>query len=183
MFMDMSETPNYTTKPTSDQLDDDIYRQLKALARSMMASERDNHTLSATDLVHEAFVKLSVADLSFNDQKHHYHTFARQMRRVLVNHSHHKNAQKNQGVAIHFTDSLGLADNGLADFSTINQAIDHLESMDSRSARCIELFYFTALNQVQAAAYMDLSLATFERDLKFGRVIIHQFLDQGGASP
>ena len=173
---------NKRTLPTSEHLDDDIYRQLKALARCMMASERENHTLSATDLVHEAFVKLSLADLSFNDQKHHYQVFARQMRRVLVNHSHHKNAKKNQGIQIHFTDSLGLAEGGMADFSAINQAIDHLETLDTRSARCIELFYFTALTQQQAAEYMDLSLATFERDLKFGRVIIHQYLDQRGPS-
>ena len=148
----------------------------------MMARERDNHTLSATDLVHEAFVKLSLAELSFNDQKHLYQTFARQMRRVLVNHSHHKNAQKNQGVQIHFTDSLGLTAGGVSDFSTISQAIDHLENLDTRSARCIELFYFTVLNQQQAAEYMGLSLATFERELKFGRVIIHQYLDQRGPS-
>jgi|GEM_PF-3035205 len=167
---------------TDQQLNDDIYRQLKTLARTMMANERDNHTLSATDLVHEAFLKLSVADLSFNDQKHHYLTFARQMRRVLVNYSHHKNAQKNQAVVVSFTDSLGLADEHFTDFSVISEAIDHLQSLDDRSARCIELFYFTGLNQQQAADYMRLSLATFERDLKFGRVILHQYLDAFGTA-
>lgn len=166
---------------TNQELDEDIYRQLKALARTMMAKERDNHTLSATDLVHEAFLRLSVADLSFNDQQHHYQTFARQMRRVLVNYSHHKNAQKNQAVVVSFTDSLGLTDNHFTDFSRISDAIDYLQALDDRSARCIEMFYFTGLSQKQAADYMGLSLATFERDLTFGRVILHQYLDQSGA--
>ncbi len=162
----------------SGQLGEDIYRQLKSLARQMMARERANHTLSATDLVHEAFVKLSVADLSFNDRQHHFKTFARQMRRVLVNHSYHKNSKKNQGEAIHFTDSLGLAGDGFTDFNVISLAIDHLEQLDQRSAQCIELTYFTDLSQVQAAELMGISLATLERDLKFGRVIIQEYMDQ-----
>ncbi len=174
-----------THKPThkAAELDDDIYRQLKSLARQLMAKERDNHTLSATDLVHEAFMKLSVSDLSFNDQKHHFKTFARQMRRVLVNYSHHKNSQKNKAESVHFTDSLGLATDGFADFNEINKAIDRLEKLDQRSAQCIELIYFTNLNQAQAAQYMGISLATLERDLKFGRVIIQEYIDQLNNTP
>lgn len=162
----------------SADLGEGIYRQLKSLARQMMTKERANHTLSATDLVHEAFVKLSVAELSFSDQKHHFQTFARQMRRVLVNYSYHKNSQKNQGEAVHFTDALGLVDGGFVDFNAINRAIDRLEQLDQRSAQCIELTYFTDLSQAQAAEYMGISLATLERDLKFGRVIIHEYIDQ-----
>ncbi len=167
----------------SSELGDEIYRQLKTLARQLMAKERANHTLSATDLVHEAFMKLSVSDMSFNDQKHHFQTFARQMRRVLVNYSHHKNAQKNKAEAVHFTDSLGLAGDGFTDFNQINNAIDRLEQLDQRSAQCVELIYFTNLNQTQAAKYMGISLATLERDLKFGRVIIHEYIDQQNSTP
>ena len=160
-----------------ETLDEVIYHQLRSLARKMMAKERSNHTLSATDLVHEAFAKLSVVDLSFNDQQHYFHTFARQMRRVLVNYAQHKNRQKNQAVVLHFTDSLGIADNSFADFTQIDHAINHLESIDERSAKTIELVYFTHLSQTQAAEYLGVSLATLERDLKFGRVIIHGFID------
>ena len=142
-----------------------------------MSNERKNHTLSATDLVHEAFVKLSVSDMSFNDQKHYVQTFARQMRRVLVNYSYYKNSNKNNASITTFTDSLGLIDDNFTDFNEINKAIDHLELMDKRSAQCVELVYFTNLNQVQAAKYLKISLATLERDLKFGRVIIHEYID------
>ncbi|WP_395373838.1 sigma-70 family RNA polymerase sigma factor [Marinicella sp. W31] len=161
----------------SEALDQEIYQQLKSLARKLMAKERHNHTLSATDLVHEAFVKLSVSDMSFNDQKHYFHTFTRQMRRVLVNYAHHKNSQKNKADIVLYTESLGLAENYFADFSEIDKAIDHLELLDKRSAQSIELVYFTHLSQPEIAKYLDVSLATLERDLKFGRVIIHEYLD------
>lgn len=142
-----------------------------------MAKERENHTLSATDLVHEAFMKLSVSDMSFNDQKHYFQTFARQMRRVLVNYAHHKNTQKNKADTVLYTDSLALVDRQFVDFNEIDQAINHLELMDKRSAESIELAYFTNLTQAQIAQYLDVSIATLERDLKFGRVIIHEFID------
>ncbi len=160
-----------------ESLDEEIYQQLRSLARKMMAKERSNHTLSATDLVHEAFAKLSVGDLSFNDQQHYFYTFARQMRRVLVNYAIKKNRQKNQAEVLHFSDSMGLAENNFADFTQIDQAINHLENLDRRSARTIELIYFTHLSQAQAAEYLGVSLATLERDLKFGRVIIQEFID------
>jgi len=167
----------YSENNSNASLEEEVYQQLKSLARKLMAKERDNHTLSATDLVHEAFVKLSASELSFNDQKHYFQTFARQMRRVLVNYSYYKNSQKNHANIILFTESLGLMDSAFSDFNEINNAIDKLESLDERSAQCIELVYFTSLSQCQAAELMDISLATLERDLKFGRVVIHEYID------
>ncbi len=162
---------------TNESLEEEIYQQLKSLARKLMSKERDNHTLSATDLVHEAFVKLSSTELSFNDQKHYFQTFARQMRRVLVNYSYYKNSQKNNANIVLYTDSLGLMESAFSDFNEINNAIDKLESLDKRSARSIELVYFTNLTQTQAAKLLSISLATLERDLKFGRVVIHEYID------
>jgi len=164
-------------KTKNEPLDKLIYQQLKSLARKLMVKERDNHTLSATDLVHEAFMKLSNVELSFNDKKHYYQTFARQMRRVLVNYSYHKNSKKHKGVVVHYTDALGLMNDNFADFNQINNAIEHLQQLDGRSARCLELVYFTQLSQTQAAKCLGISLATLERDLKFGRIVIHEFID------
>ncbi len=160
----------------NESLDEVIYQQLKSLARKLMVKERNNHTLSATDLVHEAFVKLSHSAHSYNDQKHYFHTFARQMRHVLVNHSYHKKTKKNKGISIFYTDSLGLVDNDYLDFTEINNAIEALKKMDQRSAHCIELIYFTDLKQSQAARMMGISLPTLERDINFGRAFINEFI-------
>jgi len=167
----------------NSSLDQALYQQLKRLANKLMSKERENHTLSPTDLVHEAFVKLSGAELSFEGQKHHFRTLARQMRRVLSNYGRHRSASKNQGAfaAVHYTDSLGLVDSQ-PDFSHINAAIDELASMDERSAESIELVYFAALPQAQAAQYLGVSLATLERDIKFGRVFITEYIHSMGDS-
>lgn len=67
--------------------DDLIYQQLKTVANKLMGKERKNHTLSPTDLVHEAYVKLSDSQLPFANQKHYFRTLARQMRRVLIDYA------------------------------------------------------------------------------------------------
>lgn len=164
----------------NNPLDELIYTQLKNLARKMMSRERANHTLSATDLVHEAFAKLAPSKLSYNDQRHYFHTFARQMRRVLLNHAKQKKAQKNHAEMIYWTESLGVSQSMMIEFDVFNDAIESLEQLDKRSAMAIELVYFTELNQSQAAEVLDVSIATLERDLKFGRVVIHEYIDDLG---
>ncbi|MCX7555080.1 sigma-70 family RNA polymerase sigma factor [Marinicella sp. S1101] len=161
-------------------LDEVIYLQLKQLARKLIAKERTDHTLSATDLVHEAFAKLLPSHLSFNDQKHYYYTFARQMRRVLLNHATHKNTKKNNADVMVWTESLGVSQQLVVEFDVFNQALEYLEKLETRSAQAIELVYFTELTQAQAAACLSISLATLERDLKFGRVVIHKYLENAG---
>jgi len=78
-----------------------------------------------------------------------------------------------------YTDALGLGD-AQADFTHISDAIDGLEQMDQRSAESIDLVYFAALAQAQAAEYLDVSLATLERNLKFGRAYISEYIHNLG---
>lgn len=158
-------------------LDEVVYQQLKRLARGLMVSERQGHTLSPTDLVHEAYLKLSSSAATFRDEQHYFRTLARQMRRVLMDHGRGKASQKRQGQAVQYTDSLGLSD-GTVDFSSIDAAFDALREMDQRTAESVELVYFAALPQSKAASLMDISVATLERDLKFGRAFINEYLHQ-----
>jgi len=174
---DMSEN-DHSNKPSLDEV---IYLQLKAMANKLMVKERRNHTLSPTDLVHEAFVKLSDCDASFSDQKHYFRTLARQMRRVLIDYgkkySRLKNKNKVNNMA--YTDSLGLVDSTV-DFTYISDAIEDLESMDELSAEAIDLVYFAALPQAQAAEHLNVSLATLERNLKFGRAYVNEYIHNLG---
>ena len=162
-------------------LDDMIYHQLKTMANKLMVKERKNHTLSPTDLVHEAFVKLSDCDELFLNKKHYFRTLARQMRRVLIDYGR-KNARlknKNKVNNLTYTDSMGLLDSAV-DFSYISDALEELEMMDSSSAEAIDLVYFAALPQPQAAEYLNISLSTLERNLKFGRAYINEFIHNLG---
>ncbi len=166
---------------TDVSLDDIIYQQLKTMANKLMNKERKNHTLSPTDLVHEAYVKLSDSEASFTDQKHYFRTLARQMRRVLIDYARNKSRLKNKGKInnVVFTNSLGLADT-IVDFSHISDAIDELEEMDQSSAEAIDLVYFAALPQTQAAEHLGVSIATLERNLKFGRAFISEYIHDLG---
>jgi RNA polymerase sigma factor (TIGR02999 family) len=166
---------------TDASLDERLYQQLKIIANKLMAQERKNHTLSATALVHEAFVVISKRDLSFDDKKHYFRTLATQMRRVLIDHARHKAAKKNklENKDIAYTDSLGLV-NKCIDFSYINDAIEELKTIEKRSAEVIDLVYFAALPQAQVAEFMKISIKTVERDLKYGRAFINEYIHDLG---
>ncbi len=156
-----------------------IYQQLRNLAHALMVKERNNHTLSPTDLVHEAFLKISGSELSVNDEKHYFRTLAKQMRLVLIDYGRAKQSHKNNDgkLAVNYTDSLGLMD-ASPDFSQLNSAIDGLNQFDERSAQAIDLIYFANVPQIKAAKFLDISIATLERDIKFGRAFINKYIHE-----
>ncbi|MFK8013376.1 MAG: ECF-type sigma factor [Marinicellaceae bacterium] len=172
----MPEIQDKKPEKTND-LDVVLYNDLRHLAHKLMMNERNNHTLSATDLVHEAYVKLSKSDLVVNNEKHYFRTLAKQMRRVLIDYGRSKSAdkKKHKKVMIDYTGALGVIDS-TPDFSLIDKAINELFDFDQRSAEAIDLVYFTNLSQIKAAKYLDVSLATLERDIKFGRAFINNFI-------
>lgn len=174
----MSNIKSQNQQPDSD-LNKVIYDQLRNLAHSLMVKERNNHTLSPTDLVHEAFLKISDSKLSVNDEKHYFRTLAKQMRLVLIDYGRSKQSHKNNAgkAAVNYTDSLGLMD-VTPDFSQLNAAIDELNYFDERSAEAIDLVYFANVPQVKAAKFLEISLATLERDVKFGRAFINKYINE-----
>lgn len=161
------------------QLDQNIYRQLKTIANKLMSQERQNHTLSPTDLVHEAYIKLNLSDEIELDNKQYVFVLARQMRRLLVDYGRQKTALKRGGERkqIMYTDALGINDNSLTDFSIISEAIDDLVSLDERAAQAIDIFYFTQVNKEKAAELLNISVPTLERDLRFAKAHISHFIN------
>ncbi len=156
------------------RIEESVYQQLRILAHNLMKKERSGHTISPTDLVHDAYLKMSNYDLGFTDEKHHFRTLARQMRRLLVDYARHKNSQKQQGALnqVTLTDSLGLMQSQEPDFIHISEAIDALKAIDERSAQVVEWVYFTGLDQQKVAELLAVSLSTVQRDLQFGRAFV-----------
>lgn len=155
-------------------IEENVYQQLRSLAHKLMKKERSGHTISPTELVHDAYLKISNYDVGFTDKKHHFRTLARQMRRLLVDYARHKNSQKQQGSInqITLTDSLGLMQSQQPDFIHISEAIDALKAIDDRSAQVVEWIYFTGLDQQKVADMLEVSLSTVQRDLQFGRAFV-----------
>ncbi len=162
------------------KLDQDIYQELKVIAKKLMAQERNNHTLSPTDLVHEAYMKFDLSGNETEDDQHYVFVLARQMRRLLVDYGRQKTALKRGGnrQRVVYTDALGIHNNSMTDFSVISDAIEDLNQMDERAAQAIDLYYFTKINREKTAAMLNISVATLERDLRYAKAHISQYLSE-----
>ncbi len=162
------------------KLDQSIYRQLKVIANKLMSQERNNHTLSPTDLVHEAYMKIDGSGNQTNDDQHYVFVLARQMRRLLVDYGRQKSALKRGGnqQRVLYTDALGINNNSMTDFSVISDAIEDLNAMDERAAQAIDLFYFTKITKEKTARILNVSVSTLERDLRYAKAHISQYLSE-----
>ena len=164
----------------NSELNESIYLKLKNVARQLMLNERDGHTLSVTDLVHEAYLKISESDYNTPNSDTQYFVLARQMRRLLVDYGRRKAAAKHGGEVdkIHFTEGLNVAGQHSIDFTGINAAIDELETVSERCAKIIELYYFVGMPREQIAKIMNVSMSTFAREVHFAKVYIGDYLNE-----
>ena len=165
----------------TNKLNEDIYQKLKVIAKKLMSQERKSHTLSPTDLVHEAFMKFDLSGDKTADDQHYIFILARQMRRLLVDYGRQKTALKRGGIQqrVMYTDALGIHNN-ITDFSIISDAIEDLNNLDERAAQAIDLFYFTKISKEKAASMLHISVPTLERDLRFAKAHISHYLSEQG---
>lgn len=159
-------------KAAADDLMNNAYEELRKVAAPHMQLERREHTLQATALVHELYVRLFASErIDWQDRAHFFAVAARQLRRILVNHARDRRAGKRGGGAIR----LSLADADMAvkpidhDLLAIDESLHRLEQLDPRSARVVELRYFAGLLEKEAAAVLRISIATLKREWEFAR--------------
>lgn len=147
-----------------------VYDELRRLARNYMRGERGGHTLQATAVVHEAFLRLIQANVSLQDRSHFFALASRLMRRVLVDHAKSRSREKRNGGV---RDALpeNLADFPAEDFNVIalDDALESLLQMEPRLAQVIELHYFGGLTYEEIAAAVGASTATVHRDIRMAR--------------
>lgn len=158
-----------------------VYPQLRAIAQRQLSGERAQHTLQATALVNEAWLRLSGIDrIEWADRAHFVRFAARLMREVLVDHARRVQAVKRDGgerVALTGLDVPdGDADAGV-DTVAIDAALTRLEAIDADKARVVELRYFGGLTLEETAAAMDVSLATVKRHWQAARIWLYDALN------
>jgi RNA polymerase sigma factor (TIGR02999 family) len=154
-----------------DRLTPLVYEELRRLARNYMRSERGSHTLQATAVVHEAFLRLIQADVALQDRGHFFALASRLMRRVLVDHAKSRSRLKrNSGVrdfvAEQTAEVLPAMD---FDVVALDDALEALQQMEPRLAQVIELHYFGGMTYDQIAATLVTSAATVYRDIRLAR--------------
>jgi RNA polymerase sigma factor (TIGR02999 family) len=148
-----------------------VYDELRRLARNYMRGERGSHTLQATAVVHEAFLRLLQANVALQDRAHFFALASRLMRRVLVDHAKSRSREKrNAGVRDEFAD-IGENTAPPADFNilALDDALEGLAQMEPRLAQVIELHYFGGLTYDEIAAAAGASAATVHRDIRLAR--------------
>jgi len=140
-----------------------------------MRRERPGHTLQATAVVHEAFVKLVEMNVSWQDRAHFFAVAARQMRRILVDHAKARYRSKRGGTTA--TNSLeefhtldgGPITSGDIDVLEIDEALERLAGHNPRLAEIVELHYFGGLTYQELSETLKISEATVDRDLRLAK--------------
>ncbi|HYD51365.1 MAG TPA: ECF-type sigma factor [Gemmatimonadaceae bacterium] len=160
-----------------------VYDELRRIARSRLRRERDDHTLSTSEVVHEAFLELVPLErVDWQSRAHFYAVASRAMRNVLVDHAERRGAAKRGGGAraepLHdlLEEQVPGAERSLDDLIAINDALGRLEQLDPRKARVVECRFFGGLSLDETAEALGSSAATVSRDWTFARAWLHREL-------
>jgi RNA polymerase sigma factor (TIGR02999 family) len=152
-----------------------VYSELKAIAAARLRAERAGHTLSATALVHEAYLKLvRQADVDWQNRAHFFSIAARAMRRVLMDYAIARKAEKRGGGAPVVTLQHESAGHGadLDELLAIDEALTRLTELDERQAQVVEMRYFGGLNLEDIAAALGVSRSSVNRDWRMARAFL-----------
>jgi len=149
-----------------------VYDHLHRLAQRHMAQERPGHTLQATALVHEVYLRLmDSAQPSWHDQTHFYALCARMMRRILVDWARSRQTLKrgNDPPALELQEALAGVGRYGADLVAVDDALAALSAVDSRKGQIVELRFFGGLSAKEAAEVLRVSEETVLRDWKLAK--------------
>jgi len=151
-------------------------RELRAIARKRLlgSSGQLNGSLMPADLLHEAVLKVLQLRPEFESGQHFIATMSLVMRQVLVDMARAAQADRRNagGVLLTLTDSALGQESATLDLIALDQALTQLEAVDARTAEVMHLTYFAGISNAETAQILATSLATVERDLKFGRAWI-----------
>ena len=168
----------------ADEVDTDrllplVYDKLRAIAKKRMAQERSGHTLQATALVNEAYLKLVAQDdLGWESKAHFYAAAAESMRRILIDHARARGAQKRGGSAIRLPlDVLDLAARDASEILALDEAIQRLSENDPRAGDVVRLRFFAGLSPTEAAEALGISLRSVHREWTYARARLASMLD------
>lgn len=177
-FTQLLQQWNGGKKEALDQLMPVIYDELRKLARRYLYSERPDHTLRATALVNEAYVRLVSSAATYHDRVHFYAVAATTLRHILVDYAKARRRNKRGGGAenIPLDEAILVgpeADKGLVE---LNDALNSLAEQDPGKAKIVELVFFGGLTYDEAADILGSSRATVFREMKMAKAWLHREL-------
>ena len=164
------------------QLDDVaplVYDELRRLAHRYMSGERGDHTLQATALVNEAYLRLADRTTpQWRDRTHFFAAAARMMRHILVDYARSRQRDKRGAGAVRITlTDEAIVTQGQAELLVdLNDALNRLARLDRRASDVVELKYFGGMNYDEIAGVLGISAITVRRDWEFAKAWLHKEL-------
>lgn len=152
---------------------DAVYHELHGIARRLMGSQRPDHTLQPTALVHEAYIKLAKgAQVDWQGRAHFLRVSARAMRQILINHARERSAQKRGGDRTRITlkeELTGRPDRAM-EVLELNDALERLAAKDERMAQVVELRVFAGMTVREVALVLGVSARTVDTDWRVAKL-------------
>jgi len=162
-----------------------VYQELRSLARAFLTRERPGHTLQATALVHEAYLRLlGNGPAQWDNRRHFFAAAAEAMRRILVEHARRKHSLKRGGAhrRVDLEDGLPAISSPcdrIDDLLGLSDALDRLAAEDPTMAELVKLHFFAGLSLDEAAEAVGISRATAYRHWAFARAWLHDVMSGG----
>jgi RNA polymerase sigma factor (TIGR02999 family) len=158
-----------------------VYRELRSLAAAYIRRERHDHTLQATALVHEAYLRLvDQTQVQSLNRAHFFAIAANLMRQILVNHAHrHRAAKRGGGGKVALEQGTGLVQQRGVDLIALDQALEKLAQFDPRQGRIVELRFFGGLTEDEIAEVLEVSPITVKRDWRIAKAVLNRALGEG----
>ena len=156
----------------SERLMPIVYDELRRLARQYLQRERSDHTLQATGLVHEAYLRLvDQSSLSWQNRAHFFAVAAKVMRRILVDHARSHRAEKRGGdrEKLEFDEALLPSGERAVDLIALDEALRELERLDARQSQIVELRFFGGLTNEEIGEALDISPRTIKREWRLAK--------------
>ena len=155
-----------------------IYQELHRLAKAYMRRERPDHTLQATALIHEAYLRLAHEEVDWTSRRHFIGVAAHVMRRVLVDYARAHKAERRGGdlKRIELEDGLALSADRIEEVLTLDEALSRLAGANPRQARVVELRYFGGLSVEEIAPLLGIAPRSVKRDWTLARLWLYREL-------
>ncbi|HYV10359.1 MAG TPA: sigma-70 family RNA polymerase sigma factor [Pyrinomonadaceae bacterium] len=159
-----------------------VHSELRRIAQRQMSQERPGHTLQATALVNEAYLKLAGQQgFDWQNRAHFFAVCAQVMRHILIDHAraHARDKRGGGAVKVSLNDALVVAEDQASHFIALDEALRVLERLDPQKGKIVELRYFGGLSVDEAAEVMNVSPRTVRREWQRAKAWLYRMMTEG----
>lgn len=159
-----------------------VHSELRRIAQRQMSQERPGHTLQATALVNEAYLKLAGQQgFDWQNRAHFFAVCAQVMRHILIDHAraHARDKRGGGAIQVSLNDALVVAEDQAAHFIALDEALRVLERLDPQKGKIVELRYFGGLSIEEAAEVLNVSPRTVRREWQRAKAWLYRMMTEG----